>query len=86
MVSGRNYLGEAEKSLRIRAADSGIEESFQQLFAFTFGKGNFDLYTVASSEDHPEQGLVDPISRSSRFQTDLFFATPYASTDQGQWA
>lgn len=84
--SSRGYSGEAENPVLIRAANSGIEQSFQQLFAFGSGGGNFGLYTVASVEDHPEQNLIDPISRSIRFQTDLFFATPYATTDQSQWA
>jgi hypothetical protein len=86
--SDRGYLGEADNALLIRAADSGIEVSFRQLFAFAFafGAGGFGLYTVASLEDHPGHSLVDPINRSIRFQTDLFFATPYATTDQGQWA
>jgi hypothetical protein len=83
--SSRGYSGEAENPVLIRAADSGIEQSFQQLFAFGSGGGNL-LYTVASVEDHPEQNLIDPISRSIRFQTDLFLATPYATTDQSQWA
>ena len=84
--SSHGYSGEAENPVLIRASDSGIEQSFQQLFAFGSGGGNFGLYTVASVEDHPEQNLIDPISQSIRFQTDLFFATPYATTYQGQWA
>jgi hypothetical protein len=84
--SSRGYSGEAENPVLIRAADSGIERSFQQLFAFGQGGSNFGLYMVASVEDHPGQNLIDPISQSIRFQTDLFFATPYATTDQSQWA
>ena len=84
--SNRGYSGEAENPVLIRASNSGIEQSFQQLFAFGSGGSNFSLYTVASVEDHPEQNLIDPINQSIRFQTDLYFATPYATTDQSQWA
>src|SRR3954453_15690799 len=67
---GRVYSGAVPYDIMIRSGNMGLSQGYDQMHEFTpRGAGS----------------LIDPINGTSRFETNLFFATPFATTDQGLW-
>jgi len=67
---GRVYSGAAPYDIVIRSGSAGLSQGYDQMYEFTPRGGS---------------SLIDPINGSSLFQTNLFFATPFATIDQGLW-
>jgi hypothetical protein len=66
---GRSYSG-TFPALIIRSGGSGQSADYVQRFEFT---------------PHCAGSLVDPVNGTARFQTNLFFATRFATTPHGMW-
>jgi hypothetical protein len=82
---GREFGGLAPYPLLIRSGEEGLSTSYDQIFHFTFNGGSFDPRKIAALMDDPGASLTDPVSATPRFQTNLFFATPYATHPQSDW-
>lgn len=83
--AGGVFSGTAAYGVLIRSGQDGLDTSYDQLFEFTPAGGGFGVQTIAFVTDHAGGSLQDPINGTRHFQTNLFFATPYAGTDQGNW-
>jgi hypothetical protein len=69
-AGGPVYSGTAPNNILIRSGSMGMSYDYVQMHEFTpQGAGS----------------LIDPINGTSRFQTNLFFATSFATTPQGMW-
>jgi hypothetical protein len=64
------YCGTAPNDFIIRSGNMGMSQDYTQTHEFT--------PQCAGS-------LIDPMNGTPRFQTNLFFATPFATTDPGLW-
>jgi hypothetical protein len=67
---GRVYTGTMQNSVLIRSGSMGLSHGYDQFHEFT---------------PQNASSLIDPINGTPRFQTNLFFAAPFATTSQGQW-
>jgi hypothetical protein len=82
---GQALSGVAPYAMPIRSGEQGMTTSYDQVLRFTFGLGSFNAVDIAALLDSPGASLTDPVNRTIRFQVNLFFATAYATTDQGNW-
>jgi hypothetical protein len=67
---GRVYSGTVPYDIMIRSGNMGLSQGYDQMHEFT---------------PRGVSSLIDPMNGTPRFQTNLFFATPFATTDQGLW-
>jgi hypothetical protein len=69
----RVYSGAVPNGFLIRAGDMGLSYDYHQYHEFTpLGAGG--------------GSLVDPMNGTPRFQTNFFYATPFATAPQGLWS
>jgi hypothetical protein len=79
------FSGLAPYDLLIRSGEGGMTTSYEQRFEFTLTSGSFDVPKVIAVMDDPSASLIDPVNGTPHFQTNLFFATPYATKHQSDW-
>ncbi len=69
-TAGRVYFGTAPNDIMIRSGNMGMSQDYTQTHEFT---------------PQAAGSLIDPMNGTPRFQTNLFLATPFATTPQGVW-
>jgi hypothetical protein len=80
-IDPKHFGGAGPFSLLIRAGEQGQEHAYRQKIEFASFYRSYDENDFV----HDQDTLIDPVNQTSRFQTDLFQASPYARADMGTW-
>jgi len=79
--SGNSYSGTAVGQVYMRNAGHGLEHGVHQFHQFI----PVGRQVLPSGSGSRGTALIDPINRTSSFQTDFYFASAFATTSDQRW-